>query len=304
MRTAAVGALAALLFLGGFAAVRAQSDDVQRELERLEAAVSRLVAEPDRDSRPLPERLAPLQAISVAGLQMAPPWRQHPRIGEPADLVREAYVGPWLDGAENPLTALPDDLGEFVNNQLLASGSRELSMRWMGIQLLFRGTDADRMRVEALLDRTVRPAAMRTVLIETRWSRGFEGRHLAAANARSLFWVGRQRAILADPDVASTGAPHGVTDPYIEAMHLGETLLVLNRPSPRGVQLEFSFESRREEPPMRRVATRHSGMFDQPRYRETLARPQAHVPPGAWTAIHRGAGGLSVRVHVLERGDR
>lgn len=302
MRPVVVTALAILLFLGGFAAVDARSDDLRAELDRLHAVASRLALRPEPDPRERPPRLAPLQLVSVAGIDGPQPWPDHPRIGEESAMVTEAYLGPQRAEKEiDSLHGSPGDLVELV-------GEEDLKIYRMASSLVFRGSDADRERIERFLDSTVRPGMHRTVLIETRWAGspddGFEGRHLVLADARSLFWVGRQRAIHANPTVEATGAPHGVSDPYIEVMHLGELLMVLNRPSPRGIDLDCYFESRRAGGTMRRVATRHSGMLDQPSYRETLVRPQVKARRGEWITIHRGAGELSVRAQVLERGDR
>jgi len=305
MRPVVVSALAVLLFLGGFVAVDAGSDDLRAELERIHAVASRLSLEPEPDPRERPERLAPLQLVSVAGLEGPPPWPEHPRIGEESAMVNEAYLGPSAAEKENdPLHGFAGDLVDFVRDQQMADGQADLRIQPIASSLVFRGSDADRERIERLLDSALRPRMHRSILVETRWTSGFEGRHVALANARSLFWVGRQRAMHADPTVEGTGAPHGTSDPYIEMMHLGELLMVLNRPSPRGIELDCYFESRRASGPMRRVATKHSGTLDQPSYRETLVRPRVKARRGEWITIHRGAGELSVRARVLERGDR
>ena len=299
MRPIAITALAVLLFLGGFAAVRAQSDDLRDELARLHAVAAELALRPEEAPRSNLPQLAPLQRISMASLVLPAPWREHPRAREEVGMVREVYLGPAPVESAAPIGTI-EELAELLRDRLRIETEFNTSYE----AIFFRGSAEQRARIDDFAERWLRPNARRSVLVETTWGELFEGRHLAAVGARSLFWVGRQRVVMADPDVESTGAAHGVTDPYIEAMHLGETLLVTNAVGPGGVHLDLNFESRRAAMPMRSIATRYSGRLDEPDYRETLVRPQVRLVPAQWTAVHRGAHTLRVRAHLLERGVR
>ena len=125
MRPVVVAVLAVLLFLGGFAAVDAQSDDLRAELERLHAVASQLVLQPEADPRERPSRSAPLQSVSVAGLDRPPPWPDHPRIGEEWGMVAEAYLGPSASEKEiDELHAWPGEFEQFLRDRQEAEGQR------------------------------------------------------------------------------------------------------------------------------------------------------------------------------------
>ena len=185
-------------------------------------------------------------------------------------------------------------------------------------------------KVGSFLDTRLRPAAHRSVCIESEvWqvdaghggaadraelARGagrrlFAGRVLALVRQRALLWHGRQAALVTDTDVEVAGGVR-VPDPVVRIVFGGGTLhgRVLAGDRPDRVRLELTCVHEELERPVPTRVTREAGAIHLPVLDRLRSEVTLSAPSGAWATAatsDRGEAGrrvLTVRATLLERG--
>jgi len=310
MRMLGLTALAALLFVGGFAVARAQDEGLRGELAALERAaadqrIARAPVAPEPPRKPRPLHRIPVITVTSPILLRNPPGYADAYWGE-AEVVSSG-PGPTEWGPQ-PFGTI-EEIAELLGDREAQLGFARPTLFAEGYELVYRGSPEGAARIEGYLEKEMRPRVLRTAAFEVDWvmgagrgGRSFRARFLSLVGSRSMFWVGRQQAVLADTDVVVPGGPHGATDPAVWRIFSGEWILPELTGSGSMLASVIAFESRGLEGTLRRVETRYTGTLDMPRIQETVVQSPARLHPGQWEVIHRGDGLLRVRAHVLPRG--
>jgi len=310
MRAIGLTALAAVLFAGGFAFVRAQDDDLRTELAALERALADLQRAEVSTEYSIPDEPVELHRIPVITATSPLFFRNAPGDVEGYWSTLEGVhsgPGPTEDGGQ-PFGTI-EEVAELLRVRDEQAGFNAPELMASGYELLFRGTAEAAARIRGYLENELRPRVLRTARFEVDWEMGagrgdqsFRAQMLSLVGARGMFWVGRQQAIVRDSDVSPTFGPLGIVDPLVDRVYTGEWVLPELIGDGAVLQGPIRFESRRLDGALRSIATRRSGTLDMVSMRETVTRPNARLASNEWERVYAGAGVLRVRASVLERG--
>jgi hypothetical protein len=328
---ASIARWAAAGFLLGIALLaRGDDRDLEARLRELQELVLRTRTAMTRPELPdpMPESALELDAFAVADLVTGvPQWslpdlevegEESPRFGDLAKVSPPAF-GTIEELLERIVGAVAPDSWDTDEAMITAHA----------FDLLALNRPAVLERVRGFLDSNLRPAAHRSVSIESEiWEidatamapdrdelardggrRVFAGRVLALGGQRVLLWHGRQSALVVDTEVEVIGRAR-VSDPVVRVLFDGGTLFgrVLAGDGPDRVRLDLTCAHEELERPVPSWVTRKAGTVQLPVRDRFRSEATLQLPSGAWAPAalaDRGAGRrylLLVRATLLERG--